>query len=91
MFVHHRLPSRHVEPCVVRLHHPHRSAQLHGGERPHPRQHRDLRLHSASKQTTMNAKQGDKRPVASPMFDAHFIYFPEKTAVSPKPGLQPQG
>lgn len=44
MFVHHRLPSRHLEPRVVGLHHPHRSAQLHGGKRSHPRQHRDLGL-----------------------------------------------
>lgn len=42
MFVHHRLPSRHMEPRVVRLHHPHGSAQLHGGEGTDPRQHRDL-------------------------------------------------
>lgn len=51
-----------MEPCVVRLHHPHRSTQLHGGEGPHPRQHRDLRLHGERRATVAG---GDGRAAVS--------------------------
>ena len=42
--LHLRLPPRHLEPGLVGQHHPHRPAQLHAREEPHPRLHRDQRL-----------------------------------------------
>lgn len=42
---HHGFPPRHVEPGLVRVYHPDRTPELHGGEGPHSGQHRDVRLH----------------------------------------------
>lgn len=43
--LHHRFPPRHMESSVVCLHHSNRASEFHGGEGPHPGQHRDIRLH----------------------------------------------
>lgn len=43
--LHHGFPPRHMEPSLVRVHHPDWAAELHGGEGAHPGQHRDVRLH----------------------------------------------
>lgn len=45
MPLHYGFPSRHVEPCLVRLHHPYRAAKFHGRERPNAGKHRDIGLH----------------------------------------------
>lgn len=86
MLVYHRLPSRHVEPCMVRFHDPHRSAQFHGRERSNPREHRDVRLHGYYNKYMIKNNLNEQSLKINFSF-----FFPEKTAVSSKPGLQPQG